>query len=88
MLLELKKPARAKFYIFVKVFMYEYGDNGIVMGEEPYKICNKECENKECDNHPESTSFPFFKKEEEKNRTRQDKWPERMIIKRHSKIKP
>lgn len=38
MLLELKKPARAKFYIFVKVFMYEYGDNGIVMEKDGNQI--------------------------------------------------
>ena len=34
MQLELKKPVKAKFYIFVKMFMYEYGDNGIVMEKE------------------------------------------------------
>ena len=34
MKLELKKPEKAKFYILVKVFMYEYGDNGIVMEKE------------------------------------------------------
>ena len=34
MKLELKKSEKAKFYPFVKVFMYEYGDNGIVMEKE------------------------------------------------------
>ena len=34
MKLELKKREMAKFYIFVKVFMYEYENNGIVMEKE------------------------------------------------------
>ena len=38
MKLELKKREKAKFYIFVKVFMYEYGDNGIVMEKENGQI--------------------------------------------------
>ena len=38
MKLELKKRVIAKFYIFVKVFMYEYEDNGIVMEKEKGKI--------------------------------------------------
>ena len=38
MQLTLKKREKAKFYIFVKVFMYEYGDNGIVMEKENGRI--------------------------------------------------
>ena len=38
MQLQLKKREKAKFYIFVKVFMYEYGDNGIVMEKENGRI--------------------------------------------------
>lgn len=36
--LELKKREMAKFYIFVKVFMYEYEDNGIVMEKDNGQI--------------------------------------------------
>ena len=38
MQLELKKWEKAKFYFLVKVFMYEYGDNGIVMEKENGQI--------------------------------------------------
>ena len=38
MKLELKKRETAKFYPFVKVFMYEYEDNGIVMEKEKGQI--------------------------------------------------
>ena len=38
MQLELKKREKAKFYIFVKVIMYECGDNGIVLEKENGRI--------------------------------------------------